>query len=211
MRVGLTGGIACGKSTVARELERRGWSRLDSDAIVRALLDTDAEVRAALGARWGGEVVPAEGGADRRAIAARVFADARERQWLEELLHPRVGAVWEVATGAAPGARWVVEVPLLYEKGLEGRFDWSVVVAASPDIQLARLRARGLSEEEAHQRIMAQLPLTEKVSRADHVILNHGTPEFLARQVDHLVASLDAAGLGRAGGAGVEPRLQRKA
>src|SRR5262245_26667799 len=122
--VGITGGLGCGKSTVARALETRGFRRLDSDQIVREQVLTDAAVIKALLARYGESVVRAGGpegalSVSRPALAQRVFADDTERVWLEELTHPGVFAAWRRAFAEDPAARWAVEVPLLFEKGLE--------------------------------------------------------------------------------------------
>lgn len=194
---GITGGVGCGKSTAARALERRGFRRLDSDAIVRDRVLTAPATLAALRARYGGAVIvtAADGteSVDRPALAARVFADDAERLWLEELTHPGVFAVWREAFAAEPGANWVVEVPLLFEKGLENWFDFTICVACSPAQQLARLEQRGLPRVLAGQRISKQLPLAHKIDRSDFVLWNEGSPRFLETQVDLLAQALAAA------------------
>lgn len=197
MIVGITGGLGCGKSTVARALEQRGFRRLDSDQIVRDDVLTDPEVLAALRARYGEEVLtrsPAGAeGVNRTALAARVFPEDTERQWLEELTHPRVFAAWRKAFAAEPAARWAVEVPLLFEKALENWFDFTVCVACAPAQQLARLEQRGLPRGLAGQRISKQLPLAQKIERSDFVLWNEGSPAFLEAQVDRLAAALAAS------------------
>ena len=223
MIVGITGGVGCGKSTAARALETRGFRRLDSDRIVREQVLTDPSVIAALRARYGDAVVgrdrttpseetaapgpqslspPAPGSAEpqnkglivnRTALAERVFADDTERLWLEELTHPRVFSVWRAAFAAEPEARWVVEVPLLHEKGLENWFDFTVCVACAPAQQLARLEQRGLPRALAGQRISKQLPLARKIELSDFVLWNEGSPAFLEAQVDRLADALLAA------------------
>src|SRR5688572_6814433 len=105
MIAGITGGLGCGKSTVARLLERRGFKRLDSDAIVRDQILTEPAAVNALQAHFGPGVIGAGGGVDRSVLAARVFADDAERQWLEALTHPKVFAAWRVAFAAEPKAR----------------------------------------------------------------------------------------------------------
>src|SRR5690242_626471 len=115
MVLGITGGLGCGKSTAARAFERRGFRRLDSDQIVREQVLPDPEVVVAIRARFGGTVLRPDGTVDRTALAARVFTDDHERLWLEELIHPRVFAIRKRAIDADPGARWVVEIPLLFE------------------------------------------------------------------------------------------------
>ena len=158
---------------------------------------TDPEVLAAIRQRYGAEVV-GEGPdgrleVNRPALAGRVFPDDAERIWLEDLTHPRVFAAWRAAFAAEPEARWVVEVPLLFEKGLENWFDFTVCVACAPDQQLARLEQRGLPRVLAGQRISKQLPLARKIELSDFVLWNEGSPAFLETQIDRLADALSAA------------------
>lgn len=188
MVVGITGGMGCGKSTVARLLEERGFRRSDSDAVVRDEVLTSPEVVAALRNRFGARLFNAGGAVDRGALAEIVFGDDTERRWLEELTHPRLFANWRATFGAAaPGERWAVEVPLLFEKSLENWFDFTVCVACAPEQQLARLEQRGLSRSLAGRRISKQLPLARKIELSDLVLWNEGSPEFLVAEVDRLV------------------------
>jgi dephospho-CoA kinase len=181
-------------------MEARGFRRLDSDRIVREQVLTDAEVVAALRARYGESILEnaaAPSGhppsVNRTALAERVFNHDTERLWLEELTHPRVFAAWRTALAAEPRARWAVEVPLLFEKGLENWFDFTVCVACAPAKQLARLEQRGLPRALAGQRISKQLPLARKIELSDFVLWNEGSPEFLEAQVDRLANALAAA------------------
>jgi len=192
MILGITGGLGCGKSTAARLLERRGFRRLDSDALVREKVLTAPAVGAALRARYGDGVFGPDGFVNRAALAARVFGDDGERLWLEELTHPLLFELWRAALreGGSPG--WVVEAPLLFEKSLENWFDFTVCVACAQGQQLARLEQRGLNRALAGQRISKQLPLTRKIELSDFVLWNEGSPEFLQAQVDRLVNSLAA-------------------
>jgi dephospho-CoA kinase len=192
-RVGITGGMGCGKSTVARLLESRGFLRIDSDAIVRERVLRDAPVKAALAARWGSGVLDSKGEIDRGTVAERIFNSDEERRWLEDLVHPSVFAAWEEAFASAPNERWAVEVPLLFERGLEKGFDFTVCVALSPEQQLARLEERGIPRALAGRRISKQLPLAQKIDRSDFVLWNEGSPEFLEAQVDRMVRGLAAA------------------
>ena len=192
-RVGITGGMGCGKSTVARLLESRGFVRIDSDAIVRERVLREAPVKAAIAVRWGSGVLDSEGEIDRGAVAERIFNSDEERRWLEDLVHPRVFAAWEEAFASAPKERWAVEVPLLFERGLEKGFDFTVCVALSPEQQLARLEERGIPRALAGRRISKQLPLAQKIDRSDFVLWNEGSPEFLEAQVDRMVRGLAAA------------------
>ncbi|MGH7944295.1 MAG: dephospho-CoA kinase [Opitutaceae bacterium] len=218
MIAGITGGLGCGKSTAGRALAARGFRRLDSDQIVREQVLEDPAVIAAVRARYGDAVVetnePAAAPArlpvtsaagapqpqfrgavriNRPALAAKVFAGDTERLWLEELTHPRVFAAWRAAFAAEPSARWAVEVPLLFEKGLENWFDFTVCVACAPAQQLARLEQRGLPRALAGQRISKQLPLARKIELSDFVLWNEGSPAFLEAQVDRLAEALVAA------------------
>lgn len=192
-KVGITGGMGCGKSTVARLLESRGFLRIDSDAIVRDRVLREAPVKAALFSRWGSGVLDSAGEVDRGAVAERIFSDDGERRWLEDVVHPRVFAAWEEAFAAAPEKRWAVEVPLLFERDLEKGFDFTVCVALSAHQQLARLEERGIPRALAGRRISKQLPLAQKIDRSDFVLWNEGSPEFLEAQVDRMVRGLAAA------------------
>lgn len=192
-KVGITGGMGCGKSTVARLLESRGFLRIDSDAIVRDRVLREAPVKAALFSRWGGGVLDSAGEVDRGAVAERIFSDDGERRWLEDVVHPRVFAAWEEAFAADPEKRWAVEVPLLFERDLEKGFDFTVCVALSAHQQLARLEERGIPRALAGRRISKQLPLAQKIDRSDFVLWNEGSPEFLEAQVDRMVRGLAAA------------------
>lgn len=193
LKVGITGGLGCGKSTAARLFEEHGFSPLDSDAIVKHQVLRDDGVRAALRARYGDDLFQADGAVNRPELARRVFADDTERIWLEDLIHPRVYSVWREAFSAGGARRWIVEVPLLFEKALENWFDFTVCVALAPDQQLARLEQRGLPRELAGQRISKQLPLARKIELSDFVLWNQGSPEFLKAQVDRLALALVAA------------------
>jgi len=194
LKLGITGGIGCGKSAAARWVEAHGFRRLDSDQIVRERLLTAPDVIAAVREHFGPGILADGGGIDRNALATRIFPVPAEREWLEALLHPRVTAAWEEAfAGGGEEARWVVEVPLLFEKGLEKWFDFTVCVALSPGVQLMRVVERGLSPEMAAQRIRAQWPQGRKIELADFVLWNDGAPEFLEAQVGRLIRSLPPA------------------
>jgi len=193
MKVGVTGGMGCGKSTVARLLERAGYRQLDSDRIVRETVLVDPTVVAALRERFGAGVLDGAGRIDRAALAARVFPDDDARVWLEGLVHPRVFAAWRTAFAGAPAARWVVEVPLLFEQGLENWFDFTICVALSPAQQLARLEQRGIPRALAGQRISKQLPLARKIELSDFVLWNDGSAAFLEAQTARLIDALQAA------------------
>lgn len=190
MVIGLTGGIGCGKSAAARMFEDLGWGRVESDEIVRTLLRVDAEVHAAIRREFGEGVFGPDGAVDRRLMAAVVFPHPEALQRLEAILHPRVRAAWKACvTGPVP-ENWIVEIPLLFEKGLEKEFDFTVCVASDPGVQAERLASRGLPPQEAAQRIARQLPLAQKIERADFVLTNNGSLDFLRDQVLRLTHQL---------------------
>jgi len=193
MILGVTGGMGCGKSTVAALFARAGFQRMDSDALIREQVLTLPAIKDQLRQRYGAGVVGSDGDVDRALLAQRVFANESELRWLEELTHPPLFRIWRQAFAAAPGTAWVVEVPLLFEKNLENWFDFTVCVACSPAQQLARLEQRGLPHALAEQRISKQLPLTRKIELADFVLWNEGTAQFLQDQVDHLIPALTVA------------------
>ncbi len=192
MRIGLTGGIGCGKSTFGQLLAARGWRLIQTDLTARDILNTP-EMAARVRTRFGAGVIGADGLPDRAAIARIVFADRAALADLEAELHPRVQERWLAALASAPDAPWVVEIPLLFEKSLERFFDFTVCVHCSPRMQLARLAARGLAEDQALARIRAQAPVETKVSRARVAVFNDGDLDFLSAQADALAALANPA------------------
>jgi dephospho-CoA kinase len=190
LTIGLTGGIAAGKSEALAAFERLGAETISSDAVVHELLEGEP-LLSRVAERWGPEVA-LEGKVDRDRIGAIVFADTDELKWLEGQIHPLVGeriAAWLTSLpGDADVA--VVEVPLLFETGMEGVFDTTVAVVTSDDVRGERARARGhalVDEREARQ-----LAQAEKASRAAHVIQNDGSVEDLERELSALVEKLRA-------------------
>ncbi len=181
--IGLTGGIASGKSKVAELLARRGATILDADVLAREVVEPDRPALVAIREKFGPAVVKPDGTLDRQALAAIVFADPARRKQLEAIVHPAVRALarLRIRTLAelpeADRPRWVVEVvPLLYEVGLQGEFDEVWVVGCSPEGQLSRLRQRdGLELDAARARLSAQWPIADKIARADRVIDNGGS------------------------------------
>lgn len=190
MILGLTGGMGSGKSTAAGYFVRAGFRRIDSDQLVRDEILPDSSVIEQAVSYFGQEVGAAGGGLDRAAVADRIFSDDKAREWWEQLVHPRVFASWRARFAADPAGPWIVEVPLLFEKGLENWFDFTICVATSSAQQLARLEARGVPGVLAAQRISKQLPLAPKLEQADYVLLNDGSVDFLSKQVERLLASL---------------------
>jgi dephospho-CoA kinase len=185
--VGLTGGIGAGKSEALRALERLGAATLSTDAVTHELLATD-EVRDLLVAELGEEVAP-NGQIDRGAVAQRVFGDDGKRKWLEGVIWPRVGqrvAEFRESSEGHPAA--VVEVPLLFESGMESVFDKTVVVVADEGIRSERAAARGHQLVEA--RAARQLTQDEKAQKADFVVRNDGTVEELEIKLSEVLEKL---------------------
>jgi dephospho-CoA kinase len=198
--VGLTGGIASGKSTFAAALRARGVPVVDADALARAAVAPGTAALAEIARTFGAAVLGPDGALDRKRMAALVFADPAARARLEAITHPavRVAMAEETARLAAAGHDLVFyDTPLLYEVGLERTLDSVVVVLAPPAVQRARLVARdGLTPADADARIAAQLPIAEKAARADFVVENAGAPDALGAKADRLLADL-RRGLGR--------------
>lgn len=188
--VGLTGGMGCGKSTAAALFAERGFRRLDADQVVRDVLLHEPEVVVAMRNKFGGSVIGSDGAVRRERVAEIVFADDAALAWLENLLHPRLNAHWRALFANAAGENFIVEVPLLFEKGMENWFDFTVCVTADSGQQLRRLEQRGIPPGLVRQRLAKQLPLTRKCELADFVLLNDGTPEFLREQVNALADRL---------------------
>ncbi len=198
--VGLTGGIATGKSTFAAALRALGAPVIDADQLARAAVAKGTPGLAAVVAEFGDDVLAPDGELDRKRMGVRVFSDPAARARLEAAVHPAVRALFrrELARLAAEGhAVAIYDVPLLYEAKLEGEVDLVVVVWAPREAQMGRLAARdGLDPTAAEARLAAQLPVDEKAARADVVIVNDGDPAALAVKARRLLADL-AGGLAR--------------
>jgi dephospho-CoA kinase len=189
LTVGLTGGLASGKSTVGRWLAEAGFRVIDSDSLVAELYRPgDAGARAVEGL-FGRGVLDREGAVDHQAVARRVFADPAARRRLERAVHPLVRERFrELASGGSGVV--VLEVPLLVEAGMARDFDLVVSVEAPAEARIERAVARGLSEAEARARVAAQTSEARRREVADLVIENDGTLGGLRRQVDRLAARL---------------------
>jgi len=192
--VGLTGGIASGKSTFAAALRARGVPVVDADALAREAVAPGTEVLAEIARVFGPDLVGEDGALDRKRLGAIVFGDGGARRRLEAITHPAVRAAMARETGrlAAAGHDLVFyDTPLLYEVGLDRTLDAVVVVWAPAAVQRARLVARdGLTPADADARIAAQLPIDEKAGRADFVVENTGAPGDLGAKADRLLADL---------------------
>jgi dephospho-CoA kinase len=188
LTIGLTGGIAAGKSEALAAFERLGAATISSDAVVHELLDSEP-LLGRLTERWGEEIAP-EGRVDRARIGEIVFADPEQLKWLEGQIHPLVGeriGAW-LGSLADDVEIAVVEVPLLFESEMGPVFDTTVAVVTADEVRRARAEARGhalVGEREARQ-----LAQEEKAARAEHVVENDGTLEDLERRLSALIAKL---------------------
>jgi dephospho-CoA kinase len=196
LKVGLTGGIAVGKSTVVSVLAGLGAVCFDADAIARSVVEPGTPGLAAVVAEFGPGVLAADGSLDRAALGRVVFGDPARRARLEAILHPPIIAEQDrlVAEALArdPGAIVVVDAALMIESGSYKRFDALVVVHCDPDVQLERLMRRGgLTREEALARVAAQMPQEEKLRYADYAIDTSGTLEDTRRRTEAVWAELE--------------------
>jgi dephospho-CoA kinase len=185
-RVGLTGGIASGKSTVANLFAALGVPIIDTDLLAREVLAPGPLLTEVI-EHFGPSIVAADGTLDRRALRARVFSDPTERRWLEERTHPAIRALTDARCDAAPGPYSMVAIPLLVETGGAARFDRVLVVDVDPATQLARLQARdGVTSREAADALAAQVSRADRLAVADDVIHNDSDLSALRDQVEKL-------------------------
>lgn len=189
--IGITGGISTGKTSFVKCLRDIAPNAhfYDADLAARELADRDPEVRGLIEKEFGATVY-SSGDLNRGAVRTIVFADAEKKRALEQILHPRIRRQWSLEAESHRNSTelFFADIPLLYETGGETLCDRVVVVACSPALQLERLMARtGLGKAEAQQMIGAQMPLTEKIGRADHVVWNNGGRDVLKEQARLLV------------------------
>ena len=191
MIVGITGGIATGKSTVTRLLADLGAVTFSADEASRAILYKDGPALFGIVKRFGSDVLLPDGTLNRKVLGQIVFADSEKRNALNQIMHPLIRRLlWDQIESAKiefPHGIIGVEVPLLFEGNLQNWFERIIVVASSEPVQIRRLTARDrLTPEEAIRRIKAQFPLAEKVKRATYVVVNDGTLADLTPQVEAL-------------------------
>lgn len=190
--VGLTGGIGAGKSTALEALRELGAETLSADAVVHELLGS-SEIRDVISRRLGAGVLASDGSVDRAAVAAHVFESPDDRAWLEGVLWPRVGAriaEWKAELDAreTPPVAAIVEVPLLFEAGMESVFDLTIAVVADEDVRSARAEARGHTA--VAERSARQLGQEEKAKRADYAVRNDGSREELKAELSRVLATI---------------------
>lgn len=189
--IGITGGVATGKTAFCRRLRELlpNARFFDADIAARELTDGDPEVRSLIVREFGGSIYSDEGHLNRAELRAIVFARPDKRLALEQILHPRIRHQWAIEAESLRTSTvlFLADIPLLYETGGEALCQRVVVVACSVRIQLERLMARSsLDRVTAEQMITAQMPLTEKITRADHVVWNNGTHAVLSAQAETL-------------------------
>lgn len=194
--IGLTGGIASGKSTVARLLLERGASVIDADVLAHEVMAADAGLRAALADAFGKEIL-SDTGIDRAALGRKVFGKPESLVKLNRLVHPpvieriaEIVAEWRASPEKKIG---IVQVPLLVEAGMTDMFDGVVVVVSSPEIQVRRLIETGLTEEEAFARLGSQARDWERLRYADLTIINKGNLKLLEEQTEVLWQRLNSS------------------
>ena len=186
-RVGLTGGIASGKSTVANLFAALGITIVDTDQLAREVVAPGSALLPQIATHFGGEVLQKDGSLDRVRLRARVFANPAERQWLEQLTHPAIRALTNARCQSATSRYVIVAIPLLVETRGEDRFDRVLVVDCEPELQIARLQARdGATRAAAEQMLAAQASRAERLAVADDVILNDGDIAKLRDEVTKL-------------------------
>jgi dephospho-CoA kinase len=199
LRIAVTGGIATGKSYVLDRFRERGIPCLDADQLAHGVTAAGTEATQAIAGRFGAAVLDPTGAVDRKRLGAIVFADPDARRDLEAIVHPAVYRAISAGVRAfeliGEAKIVVVDIPLLYETGHAGQFDKVIATVCPPDMQLARLKARGLTDAEARQRLAAQMPAVDKAARADYMIRTDGTFEETNAQVDRIL-NLLAAGSG---------------
>jgi dephospho-CoA kinase len=194
--VALTGGIATGKSHVLERFRGLGAACLDADELAHGATAAGTEATQAIAARFGADMLNADGAVNRRKLGPLVFADPAARRDLEAIVHPAVYRA--IAAGLRAfeltGARIaIVDIPLLYETTGNRRFERVIATVCPPALQVARLMARGLSETDAHQRLAAQMSAEEKAARADFVIRTDGSFQETDTQVRSIWSQLESS------------------
>lgn len=186
-RVGLTGGIASGKTTVANLFAALGATLVDTDLLAREVVAPGTALLAEIAQHFGAEILEADGSLNRRALRERVFADAAERRWLEERTHPAIRQLTDQRCAEARGPYCLVAIPLLVETQGQDRFNRVLVVDCDPGVQVARLMARdGITRAAAERMLAAQASREARLAVADDVIRNDGDIAALRDQVARL-------------------------
>jgi dephospho-CoA kinase len=190
---GLTGGVGMGKSTAAEILRGRGSQVVDTDEIARQIVEPGQPTLADIKKEFGSEIILPSGRLKRNELAQIVFADSNERKKLEEILHPKIRERWlaQIETWRKENHTLaVVVIPLLFETQAESQFDKIICVACSAVNQQQRLLQRGWTLEQIKQRIAAQMPVEQKIARADFVVWTDGDMAVHAQQLERILSKL---------------------
>ncbi len=194
MVLGVTGGIASGKSFVAEVFGRLGAVVISADELAREVVQPGAELLERLVEHFGPEILSEDGTLDRDALGKKIFTDEEQRRTLNALIHPAIASLAERRLAEARRAGYpliVYEAPLLFEAGAQSRVDAVLVVKVDPQVQLERLMARdGIDESSARRKIAAQMPQAEKLARADFVIDNSADRDDTRQQAEQLFERL---------------------
>ena len=192
--IGLTGGIASGKTTVSDYLKKRGYVVLDADAYSKKTTAKNGPAIPAIIEAFGADIVDEAGELDRKKLGSIIFNDADKRRELNEIVHPLIREMMNADEEKYIQKGHVfLDIPLLFENGLNERCDYVVTVFVDRDTQIKRLTARNdLTVEEAEARINSQMPLTEKVQKSDFWLDNNGTVEMLYEQIDRFTEDLES-------------------
>jgi dephospho-CoA kinase len=194
LKVALTGGIATGKSYVLHQFRALGVPALDADELAHGVTAAGTEATAAISERFGRDVLDSTGAVDRRKLGTIVFADDNARRDLEAIVHPAVYRAIQAGLrgleriGGSPIV--IIDIPLLYETGRQHDFDAVIVTVCREELQIQRLKERGLSDRDARQRLAAQMPAEEKAGRADYVIRTDWSVEETDRAVRSVLQAL---------------------
>jgi len=193
-RIGLTGGIAAGKTTIAARWRRAGAAVIETDELAHQTLARGTKTHGEIVSVFGKEILDGDGSINRAVLGEIVFGDERKRLVLNQIVHPVVRQMWMEALAQLEregrAAVAVVVIPLLYEVGVENQFDCVVAVGCSEQTQLARLAAKELTETQARARIVAQWPMQRKIDKADFVVWNDGSLRVFAEQADIIWANI---------------------
>ena len=192
--IGLTGGIASGKSTVAKIFKQRGLPVVDADEVARLVVQLGSEGLSEVVSHFGKDVLSSDGNLQRKALGQKVFQDPAQLKKLESILHPLVKKNVHEQRQALKAQGFscaIYDVPLLFEKSMEKEFDAVIVVTSTLDLQKQRMKNRdGLSDQNIENRLRAQFQLSEKEKRAHFVVHNHGSLQDLEKQVTELIEKL---------------------
>ena len=191
--IGLTGGIATGKSSASRLLQKLGFQVIDADAVVHELQTIGSPLLAEIATAFGSTVLHHDGSLNRGELGQMIFGDEPARAKLDAIMHPAVRREFQGRIQQSKAEILFLDVPLLFEAGFDDMTDVNLVIRAQAEMQLSRLQKRdGFTEKEAQARINSQMPMSEKVARADYVIDNNGSLCELEENVKKFISSVDA-------------------